>query len=87
MTQEDIVPIGGPEPTVQFRLESDRDLFEILNEEANESLIKITGYDVQIWFNTKHLKSVEQIESACNAVGRLFRDLIMQQILGTKLEG
>lgn len=86
MTEEDIKPIGGPEPTVQFLLESDRDLYEIRNEELNESLIKITGYDLQFWFNTKYLQSIEDIEAACNGIHNLFRDLIMRQILGTKLD-
>lgn len=49
MTDEkDIKPVGGPEPTVTFRLESDRDLYEIRNPNVDESLIKITGYDLQV---------------------------------------
>ncbi len=82
MTEENnIKPVGGPEPTVTFRLESDRDLYEIRNPEVDESLIKITGYDLQFWFNPKHLKSVEAIEAACNGIHNLFRELIMEQML------
>lgn len=81
MEENDIKPAGGPEPTVTFRLESDRDLYEIRNPEINESLIKITGYDLQFWFNPKHLKSVEAIEAACNGIHNLFRELIMEQML------
>ena len=79
---QDIAPIGGSEPTVTFKLESDRDLFEVLNPHNNESMVKISGYDLQFWFNTRHLKSVEDIEMACNGLHQLFRDLIIQQILG-----
>ena len=45
------------------------------------SLIKITGYDLQFWFNPKYLKTVEDIEAACNGVHNLFRELIMEQML------
>lgn len=82
MTDEnDIKPVGGQEQTVTFRLESDRDLYEIRNPNVDESLIKITGYDLQVWFNPKYLKSVEDIEAACNGVHNLFRELIMEQML------
>jgi len=81
MEENDIKPVGGPEPTVIFRQESDRDLYEIRNPEINESLIKITGYDLQFWFNPKYLKTVEDIEAACNGVHNLFRELIMEQML------
>lgn len=80
--EEDLIkPVGGPEPTVTFRLESDRDLFEIRNPEIEESLVKIMGYDLQFWFNSKYLKSVEDIEAACNGIRDLFRDLIVEQML------
>lgn len=79
--ENNIKPNSEPEPTATFRLESDRDLYEIRNPEINESLIKITGYDLQFWFNPKHLKSVEAIEAACNGIHNLFRELIMEQML------
>lgn len=80
--KEDLIkPVGGPEPHVTFRLESDLGCWEIKNPEVEEPLILITGYDLQCHFNTKYLKSVEEIEAACNGIHNLFRELIMEQLL------
>ena len=75
-------PAGGPEPHVTFRLESDRGCWEIRNPEVDEPLVQITGYDLRCQFNTKYLRSVEEIEAACNGIHGLFRELIMEQLLG-----
>lgn len=82
METDIIKPIGGPEPTVTFRLESDRDLYEVRNPEIDEALIQITGYDVQFRFNNQYLKTIEDIEAAATGLKNLFRDMIIEQRLG-----
>lgn len=82
MDPNDIKPIGGPEPTVTYRLQSDLDHWVIKNKEGGEAVIEITGYDLQARFNTKYLKTVEDIEAACNGIHNLFRELILESLLG-----
>lgn len=69
------------EPTVTFRINSDRIIREIINEEINQTLVHISGYDLQINFNMQFLKSVEDVEAACNGIAQLFRDIIMEKLL------
>lgn len=44
------------EPTVKFRLISDRDVMNIINDDIKETLVEISGYDLQINFNMQYLK-------------------------------
>lgn len=69
------------EPTVTFRINSDRIIREIINEEINQTLVHISGYDLQINFNMQFLKSVEDVEAACSGIAQLFRDIIMEKLL------
>lgn len=69
------------EPIVKFRLYSDRIVREIINPEINKTLVHISGYDLQINFNMQYLKSVEDVEAACNGISQLFRDIIMEKLL------
>lgn len=69
------------EPTVQFKLISDRIVREIVNAETKQPLVHISGYDLQINFNMQYLKSVEDVEAACNGLSQLFRDMIMAKLL------
>ncbi len=70
-----------PEPTVQFRVNSDRIVREIINPDINQTLVHISGYDLQINFNMQYLKSIEDVEAACNGIAQLFRDIIMEKLL------
>lgn len=69
------------EPTVRFRVNSDRIVREVINADNNQILVHISGYDLQINFNMQFLKSVEDVEAACNGIAQLFRDMIMSQLL------
>lgn len=69
------------EPTVHFKLITDRIIREINNPEINQTLIRISGYDLQIDYNLQYLKSVEDIEAACNGIAQLFREDIMRVLL------
>lgn len=69
------------EPTVHFKLISDRIIREIINPEIKEPLVRISGYDLQIDFNMKYLKSINDVEAACNGIAQLFRDEIMEVLL------
>lgn len=79
--EHQIIPSNEPEPHVTFRLESDKDCWEIISPDVDEALVQITGYDLTCRFNTKYLKSIEDIEAACNGLHSLFRQLIMEQLL------
>lgn len=80
--ENNIRPCDTPEPHVTFKLESDRDCWEVSNPEINEPLVLITGYDIQCWFNHKYLKTLEDIEAASIAIGHLFRDEMLKQRIG-----
>ena len=69
------------EPIVKFRVNSDRIVREVINEEINQVLVHISGYDLQINFNMQFLKSIEDVEAACTGITQLFRDMIMEQLL------
>lgn len=69
------------EPTVRFRVNSDRIVREIINPDINQTLVHISGYDLQINFNMQYLKSIEDVEAACNGIAQLFRDIIMEKLL------
>lgn len=69
------------EPTVHFKLITDRIIREVNNPEINQTLIRISGYDLQIDYNLQYLKSVEDIEPACNGIAQLFREDIMRVLL------
>lgn len=70
-----------PEAEVKFKIISDRDVMNVVNADSSEVLIEISGYDLQINFNMEYLKSVEDIDAACNGIAQLFRDTIMDKLL------
>lgn len=69
------------EPVVQFKTISDRIVREVVNADTKQVLVHISGYDLQINFNMQYLKSVEDVEAACNGIAQLFRDIIMDKLL------
>lgn len=69
------------EPIIKFRLVSDRDVMNIVNDDIKETLVEISGYDLQINFNMQYLKSVEDINAARNGIADLFQQLIMEKLL------
>ncbi len=69
------------EPKVSFNLISDRIVREIVNADTQQVLVHISGYDLQINFNMEFLKSIEDVEAACDGITQLFRDMIMEKLL------
>lgn len=69
------------EPTVHFKLITDRMIREINNPDINQTLVRISGYDLQIEYNLQYLKSVEDIEAACQGLADLFRQDILEVLL------
>ena len=52
------------EPRVEFKMISDRSVCKIVNEDINQTLVEISGYDLQINFNMEYLNSIEDVEAA-----------------------
>lgn len=69
------------EPTVEFKLNSDRSVYRITNQELNEPLVEIVGYGLQINFNMQYLRSIEDIEAAKEGIAKLFGEIIMDKLL------
>lgn len=72
------------EPRVEFKMISDRSVCKIVNEDINQTLVEISGYDLQINFNMEYLNSIEDVEAAVTGIGNLFRDAIMEKLLEHK---
>ena len=72
------------ESRVEFKMISDRSVFNIVNEDINKTLVEISGYDLQISFNMEYLNSIEDVEAAITGLGNLFRDIIMEKLLEHK---
>ena len=72
------------EPRVEFKMISDRSVYNIVNEDINKTLVEISGYDLQINFNMEYLNSIEDVEAAVTGLGNLFRDIIMEKLLEHK---
>lgn len=84
MEDKDIEMPRVDEPTVEFRLISDKSAMKVTNEDINETLIEITGYDLQVNFNMQYLKTLQDIEAAKEGVAKLFGEIIMEKLLEHK---
>lgn len=73
-----------PENTVEFKMLSDRTVYEVISEKNNEVMIRISGYDLEISFNMEHINCIEDIEAACNGISQLFREIITEKLLEHK---
>ncbi len=72
------------EPTVEFKYRTDRIAFTIKNEDINQILVEISGYDLQVNFNMEYINSVNDVEAAVSGIGDMFRNLIMNKLLEYK---
>lgn len=70
------------EPKVSFFKYKDHERMTVINEDVKETLVEISGYDLQVKFNMKYLSSVEEIELACEGIADLFR----QEIIAAKMD-
>ncbi|MBR6130869.1 MAG: hypothetical protein IKQ20_03335 [Bacteroidales bacterium] len=74
------------EPKVVFKLMSDRDVFKVTNEELGQTLVEISGYDLQINFNMDFIKSMEDVEAAIDGMSQIWRKIIMARLLSLQNE-
>ena len=83
---EENMPKMHDEPKVVFKSISDRDVFQVTNEDTGHVLVEISGYDLQINFNMQFIKTMEDIETAISGMGELWRREILKQLLQVKNE-
>lgn len=72
------------EPKVMFRSITDRDVFRIVNQETDKTLVEISGYDLQINFNMEYLNSVQDIEAASQGLKDMFKEIMLEQVFKEK---
>ena len=73
----------GLEPEVVFNTLSDR---RILAVHTHETIMEISGYDLQINFNRDKLQNIADIESMLDGLKDLFRRVVMQDLLESNVE-
>lgn len=71
----------GLEPEVVFNTLSDRQVYGIQTEDTHETIMEISGYDLQIKFNRDKLENIADIESMLDGLKDLFRRIVMQDLL------
>lgn len=72
------------EPIVQFKMMSDVMALQVKNPDIDEPLAEISGYDLRVSFNFKYLKSLEDVEIASAAIGDLFKQMMLEELLGDR---
>ena len=51
------------EPEVVFNSQSDRRFFSVKSEDGKETMMEISGYDLDVRFNRNVIKTVQDVES------------------------
>lgn len=72
------------EPNAIFRSISDRTVFKVVNEATDQSLVEISGYDLQINFNMEFINSMADVEMAVSGLSNLFREIILERLFDDK---
>ena len=73
------------EPTITFKTISERDVYKVVSEDnADRTLIEITGYGLQINFNMQYLRSYQNVVAASKAVGEMFQEIMLEKLLEYK---
>lgn len=70
------------EPEVVFNSQSDRRFFSVKSEDGKETMMEISGYDLDVRFNRNVIKTVQDIESLLDGIKDLFRKIIMEDLIG-----
>lgn len=70
------------EPEVVFNSQSDRRFFSVKSEDGNETMMEISGYDLDVRFNRNVIKTVQDVESLLDGIKDLFRKIIMEDLIG-----
>lgn len=69
------------EPEVVFNSQSDRRFFSVKSEDGNETMMEISGYDLDVRFNRNVIKTVQDVESLLDGIKDLFRKIIMEDLI------
>nr|UVY05094.1 MAG: hypothetical protein [Bacteriophage sp.] len=70
------------EPEVVFNSQSDRRFFSVKSEDGNETMMEISGYDLDVRFNRNVIKTIQDVESLLDGIKDLFRKIIMEDLIG-----
>ena len=70
------------EPEVVFNPQSDRRFFSVKSEDGKETMMEISGYDLDVRFNRNVIKTVQDVESLLDGIKDLFRKIIMEDLIG-----
>lgn len=70
------------EPEVVFNSQSDRRFFSVKSEDGKETMMEISGYDLDVRFNRNVIKTIQDIESLLDGIKDLFRKIIMEDLIG-----
>lgn len=70
------------EPEVVFNSQSDRRFFSVKSEDGKETMMEISGYDLDMRFNRNVIKTVQDVESLLDGIKDLFRKIIMEDLIG-----
>jgi hypothetical protein len=76
----------GLEPEVVFNTLSDRQIYGVQTEDTHETIMEISGYDLQIKFNRDKLQNIADVESMLDGLKDLFRRIVMQDLLQSNPE-
>lgn len=71
------------EPEVVFKAFTDKRILAIQTEN-NETIMEISGYDLQVNTNCEKLNDIVDVENLLDGIKDLFRKLIMQNLLESK---
>lgn len=83
ISNDQIPPVQEPE--VKFKAISERDVYKVVSEKNKDlTLIEITGYGLQINFNMEYLRSLEDVNAAGDAIGTMFKEIILEKLLEYK---
>lgn len=72
------------EPEMSFRMVSDRVSLQVKAPDMDPPLVEISGYDLRIRVNYALIKSLDDVDSTAAAVGDLFKQMILEDLLGKK---
>ena len=70
------------EPEVVFNSQSDRRFFSVKSEDGKETMMEISGYDLDVRFNRNVIKTVQDVESLLDGIKDLFIKIIMEDLIG-----
>ena len=70
------------EPEVVFNSQSDRRFFSVKSEDGKETMMEISGHDLDVTFNRNVIKTVQDVESLLDGIKDLFRKIIMEDLIG-----